>query len=106
MGLIVPGRNVRCLRDVACTCGSHKATQGSIYMCEALEPAHAAHVILCQTIGCDGILIAVTGKAHWLCACCFGPLDDGDTSLVEEEIENPYDIPAPTAPAERKKEPA
>lgn len=106
MGLIVPGRNVACTKSVDCQfCGQGHATEGSIYMCEGVHDG-GPHRIWCETDGCDGFVVLLKGKTCCYCACCFKPLDDGDQSLVQGEDENPYDIPAPTAPAEPVKEPA
>lgn len=100
MGLISPGRNVRCIRSVECTCGNHRASEGSIYMCEEVGFGGLFHAITCRTPNCDNVLIAVRGKAHGFCACCFAPLDDGDTSMVQDQDTNPYDVKAPAAPQE------
>lgn len=106
MGLIVPGRNVRCISAVTCDCGLTSASEGSIYMCEVIGFGGIVHLIVCPRSSCDGTVIVVRGKECGLCSCCFGPIDDGDTSLVADEGENPYDTPVPTAPSEREKETA
>lgn len=95
MGLIVPGRNVVCIRAIACPCGCAKATQGAFYMCEKVGWGGLIHEFFCTTEGCDGMIIQLTGKIHCLCVCCFAPLDDGDTSLVAKEEEDPQVVTEP-----------
>lgn len=105
MGLIAPGRMVKCIEAAVCDCGEHKVSEGALYRCEVVFPAPLGHVLFfCPRPGkCDGMMLWVTGRAHGFCACCFKPMDDGDTSLVlDEEIE--VDPSAPTAPAPRNKE--
>lgn len=105
MSLIAPGRNVVCIRAVECQwCGSGRASEGAVYMCESVADGGPLHSACCCTTGCDGFVLLLAGKSCCYCACCFKPLDDGDTSLVNEGDENPYDTPAPTAPSEREKE--
>ena len=54
-------------------------------MCEGVGFGGLIHMICCPTEGCDTIVVGLAGKEHALCACCFAPLDDGDTGLVKDE---------------------
>lgn len=90
--LIAPGKTLVCIRAVSCDCGDTHATKDGLYMCEAVAQAGFLHrAFFCRTEGCDGCLVFLKDKNHGLCACCFKPLDDGDTSLVKEEMANPYE---------------
>lgn len=105
MGLIVPGRNVVCTKSIQCQwCGVGRASEGSIYMCEGLNMGGPAHEAFCSTIGCDGAVILLKDKSCCYCACCFKPLDDGDTSLVQDEEED--DLSQDDTIQVRQKEPA
>lgn len=90
--LIAPGKVLKCIRSVDCDCGRYHATEGSLYRCETVMYGGFLHRrFLCDTDGCDGFLVFLQEKDHGLCACCFRPLDDGDTSLIEGERTMSYD---------------
>lgn len=76
---------MKCLRSTRCPCGNSRATEGSIYRCDEIAPGGVIHRIFCGEKGCEGIDILVGGRPCPMCSCCFGPLDDGDTSMVREE---------------------
>lgn len=89
MGLILPGASVICIEKVTCpVCETTQATKGAIYLCTEVgmpAPDHDAH---CLRSKCEGFILRLAGKTCGLCACCFAPLNDGDSSRVEDEVED------------------
>lgn len=94
---IGPGTLLRCVKSW--TDGNLpevRVTEGSLYLCEAVEqhPYQA-----CPVDGCGFVGYLLQGKKYdcgycslthepMFCPHLFAPMDDGDTSLVESELED------------------
>jgi hypothetical protein len=78
---IGPGTLLICIND-AKEYGCIELTKGAIYIVEKNKP---------RTGPCDSCrkmdAVILKGKPHYYCLCLFRPLNDGDTSLVENEKE-------------------
>jgi hypothetical protein len=90
---IGPGMCVRCVRTWKSMghVTRHDVTQGAIYFVERVDVwSHG----VCPIDACDRAVAlrerpAVMSSGHRVgyCISLFAPLDDGDTSLVEDEID-------------------
>lgn len=92
--VVGPGTPLKCVKAGTCFCGCTSVTKDALYFCEEVAPPHIIdhlmHLMHCE--GCSCITIFVKAKDHGLCADLFIPLNDGETSLVEEEEEDEEDF--------------
>lgn len=80
-----PGMQLVCTQGGGCFCGCSSVTEQAIYTCEEIDLDVLGHTLFCTIEGCVMVTIFIVGKEHGFCANRFKPLNDGDTSLVEEE---------------------
>lgn len=83
---IGPGTCLICIKGTA---EPERLTKGALYVCEYIEGNEIGNWEWewdgCNCTSC----IAVIGKEMEYCLCHFKPLNDGETSLVENEIDSP-----------------
>lgn len=102
---IGPGTPLICINDWQGNGFDTKLSTGALYFCETINSYKSCP--LCKS----DIGITLRGKTVWAYSVClFRPLNDGDTSLVENEIVLTTCLPSkygrePEAPIVPKKEP-
>lgn len=96
MTLIAPGAPLICIREHPQVPDGLRKTVNALYFCETLGVSDDGQI--CPYDGCGPIGIGLKGFRTYFgmsifhCPNDFKPLNDGDTSLVDDEVDAPTDV--------------